>query len=278
MLIFKEDQSGNGNLFITTREGDGFETPIELEETINSKNHEISATISADGNTIIFASDRKGGRGGTDLYISKKLPIGGWGPSKTIGPLVNTEFDEDFPNLSPDGKILYFSSKGHVSMGGYDIFKAEWNGETKHYGNVRSIGYPINTPYDDMNFRVSDNGRYSYLAAIRQEGQGDMDIYRVIFNKIEPNYTVISGYIKTDDTNNRAEDAFLSITDIKTGDIVGDYLPNLRNMKYVMILPPGEYNLYIEAAGFHSVSEDINILDKSSFTSEMLKNFTLKKL
>jgi hypothetical protein len=278
MLIFKEDKNGNGNLFITSREGGVFEVPVKLEETINSKNHEISATISADGNTIIFASDRNKGHGGTDLYVSKKLPIGGWGPPQNIGELVNTEFDEDFPNLSPDGKTLYFSSKGHVSMGGYDIFKAEWNGATKHYENVRSIGYPINTPYDDMNFRVSDNGRYGYLAAMRPEGKGDVDIYRVTFNKVEPKFTAIVGHIKTDDPANRGEDAFLSITDNQTGDIVGDYLPTLRNMKYVMILPPGEYNLYIEAEGFHPISEDISILDKISFQSEILRDFTLKKL
>ena len=278
MLIYKEDKVGDGNLFITVREGDDFEVPIKLESTINSKSHEISATISADGNTIIFASDRNEGSGGTDLYVSKKLPIGGWGPSQNLGGLINTEFDEDFPNLSPDGKMLYFSSKGHVSMGGYDIFRAEWNGSTQQFENVRSIGYPVNTPYDDMNYRVSDNGRYGYLASIRPEGKGDMDIYRVTFNKVEPNYTAIAGYIKTDDPTNMAEEAFLSITDNKTGDIVGDYLPNRRNMKYVMILPPGEYNLYIEASGFHPISEDINILDKSDFQSEILKNFTLKKL
>ena len=278
MLIYKEDKAGIGNLFITVREGNDFEVPVKLESTINSKSHEISATISADGNTIIFASDRKDGLGGTDLYVSKKLPIGGWGPAQNLGSIINTEYDEDFPNLSPDGKMLYFSSKGHVSMGGYDIFKAEWNGSTKQFENVRSIGYPVNTPYDDMNYRVSDNGRYGYLASIRPEGKGDMDIYRVTFNKVEPYYSAILGYITTNDPNNRAEDAFLSITDNKTGDIVGDYLPNLRNMKYIIILPPGEYNLYIEATGFHPLSEDINILDKSDFQSEILKDFTLKKL
>lgn len=277
MLIYKDDEQGSGNLYITSREGEGFETPVKLDENINARSHEIAATISGDGSTIIFASDRKGSFGGTDLYMSKKLPIGGWGPAQNLGPIVNTEFDEDFPNLSPDGRTLYFSSKGHVSMGGYDIFKAEWSQETKHYENVKSIGYPVNTPFDDMNFRVSENGRYGYVAAMRPEGKGDVDIYRVTFNAIEPEYTAITGYISTDDPTNRAEDAFLTITDNKTGDIVGDYLPNMRNMKYVMILPPGDYNLYVEAPGFHSVSEDIKILDKSDFKAEILKDIKLRK-
>jgi len=272
MLLLFDNKKASGDMFITHKAGESFDEPVKLEETINSGGQEIAASISKDGSTLYFASSRKDGFGGTDIYISKKLPIGGWGPPQNLGPEINTPFDEDFPNISPDGSSLYFSSKGHTSMGGYDIFKAMWSTKKKKFVNVRNIGYPLNTSHDDMNFRVSGTGRYGYIAAIRPEGLGGFDIYRVTFNVVEPQYTIIKGTIRSSDPNKQIEDVIIDITDKKTGDLYGSYLPNFNTMRYVIILPPGEYELFVEPLEHKTIIEDINILDKSSFEAEIEKD------
>jgi hypothetical protein len=271
MLLLFDD----GNIYMTNKTGNTFSAPVMLDEAINSKDQEIAASITRDGNAIYFASNRKGGYGGTDIYVSRKLPIGGWGPPQNLGEEINTPFDEDFPNISPDGLTLYFSSKGHTSMGGYDIFTSKYNATTNKFEIVRNIGYPLNTVNDDMNFRVSETGRYGYIAALKPNGLGDLDIYRVTFNEIEPSYTVIKGLVRSKDPNMTVDDILISVVDKKTGDDFGAYVPNRYTMRYIMILPPGKYTVMIDADGFTSITEDIEILDKSSFESEIDKDIIL---
>jgi hypothetical protein len=163
-------------------------------------------------------------------------------------------------------------------MGGYDIFKAEMNPETKQYSNPKNLGYPINTPEDNYNFRVSANGRFGYIAALREGGLGDLDIYRVTFNEVEPQYSVVKGNVASADSTQRLNfsDVFITVTDSKTQEIVGNYLPNPNSGRYVMVLAPGVYDLSIEANGFKSVNQKINILDKSSYKFELTKDIELK--
>ncbi len=275
MLVYLNNQKAKGDLFISYKNNGAFTDLIKLDETINSSAHEIAATISKDGETIFFASDREGGQGGTDIYISKKLPIGGWGPPQNLGANINTPFNEDFPSISPDGKTLYFSSKGHTSMGGYDIFKATYNETLRAFEKVQNVGYPLNTVFDDMNFQVSKTGRYGYIGALRPEGMGDYDIYRVIFNDIETNYSVIKGLIKSDSV--AVNEIIIEITDVATGELYGSYQPNFNSMQYIMILPPGEYDLLVESPGFKSIYEKIKVLDKASFNPEIEKDISLLK-
>ncbi|MGL4597747.1 MAG: hypothetical protein ACRCYO_09470, partial [Bacteroidia bacterium] len=230
------------------------------------------------GNTLYFASDRPGGFGGLDLYISKRLPTGKWSPATNLGAAINTAYDEDFPNLSPDGKILYFSSKGHSSMGGYDIFKAEIDIMTQAFSSVKNIGYPINTPEDNSNFRISSNGRYGYVAMRREDGLGDLDIYRVEFNDIEPSYAVVTGQIspKTAGSKLNNSEIFMTVYNMKTNELVGNYIPNSNTGRYVIILAPGIYAITVEAPGFKTYQTELNILDKSSFKTEIEQEISLE--
>ncbi|MGZ6540330.1 MAG: TolB family protein, partial [Bacteroidia bacterium] len=267
------------NYSTTTDKNKSFKPAEKLDATINSpKAEEIAACISSDGSKIYFASNREGGKGGTDLYVSQKLPNGNWGPPQNLGPDINTPFDEDFPNVSADGKVLYFSSNGHTSMGGYDIFKAEFNTEINQFANPKNVGYPINTPEDNYNFRISSNGRFGYIAALRDGGLGDLDIYRVTLNEVEPNYSVLKGSITSADSTQKLNfaDVFITVTDSKTQEVVGTYLPNQNTGRYVMVLAPGNYEMSMEANGFQPVSEKIAILDKSSFKFEIDKDIQLK--
>lgn len=276
VLFYFDNDENYGDIFIAEYDGISVSNLEKLPKVVNSKSHEIAATINTDGNVIYFASDREDGYGGVDIYMSRKLPNGKWGPAQNLGPTINTDRDEDFPNLSPDGKALYFSSKGHTSMGGYDIFKADWNNTKKTWTAVKNVGYPINTPEDNMNFRISENGRTGYISALREGGYGDLDVYAVTFNEVDPNYTVVKGYVTSTDTTKKIKDVFLSVIDKQTDEIYGDYLTNPVTGRYIMILPPGNYNLLVEVPGFEIHTEDISILGKGSYRAEIKKNIALK--
>ncbi len=272
-------KGGAGDIYMSTTNNEKAFTKAQiLGDNVNSKGHEIAASVTADGSSMYFASDRPGGSGGVDIYVSRILPNGLWGPAENLGTEVNSNLDEDFPNISPDGKILYFSSKGHTSMGGYDIFKAELDETTHTWGAVKNIGYPINTPEDNMNLRLSENGRYGYISALRDGGFGDLDIYRVTFADVEPQYSVITGLINSYDSKKKVSypDVFITVTDNTTQQIYGNYLPNPSSGRYVIILPPGTYRMDLEATGFETYTETLNVLDKSSFATEIDKDITLK--
>jgi Tol biopolymer transport system component len=279
MLVYYNDFQSDDDIYIAAGDkNNNFKKPERLPASINApKGTEIAASVSADGSTIYFTSFRPGGIGGTDIYVSKKLPSGEWGTAQNLGTDINTPMNEDFPNISPDGKTLYFSSSGHTSMGGYDIFKAEWDEATQKWVSVKNMGFPINSPQDDYNFRISKSGRYGYISALRDKGFGDLDIYRVTFNDVEPDYTIIKGNISSSDNSIKLSypDVFITVTDTKSGEIYGNYALNPNTGNYVIILPPGQYNLAIESAGYTTINEKLTVLDKGSFKKEEERDIKL---
>lgn len=274
-IFYSENLDGAGDLYYVNNNNGLFSGKNLIDKEINTKYEEIAASINADSNAIYFASNMPGGYGGIDIYISRKLPNGKWSTAQNLGPSVNTIYDEDFPSISPDGKTLYFSSKGHAGMGGYDIFKAEFDNEKMRFMHVRNIGFPINTPEDDMNLRISESGKYGYISALRSEGLGDLDIYRVTFTDFEPRYTVYSGTIKSSVESKPIDGITILISDAQTEELYGEYLPNPNTMRYVIILPPGKFRLDIESDGFKSHMEIIEVMDKNEYRFEIKKELVL---
>lgn len=274
-LFMFDNNAGSGDLFISKRNNEVFGKPVRLPDVINSKFNEIAASLSADGTEIYFASDRPGGFGGIDIYVSKILPNGNWSEPKNLGPFINTKMDEDFPSISNDGKTLLFSSKGHTTMGGYDIFKASYDEEKQAWGSVKNIGYPLNTSGDDMNLCLSKDNKYGYMSSIKPDGLGDNDIYRILFKDEEPEYTVVKGKIGCMDDLRTVTSANITVNRVNDMELIGTYLPNLQNMKYVIILPPGKYEFIIEGDGFKTYSEIVEVLDKSSFKPYVDKDIKL---
>ena len=272
MLLLIQNSAKKANLYLSKLNLKGsYNKPELLDEVINAKGDVIAASISNDGSVVYFASNREGGYGGIDLYSCRVTPDGKWGVPENLGPNVNTKLDEDFPNISPDGKTLYYSSKGHTSMGGYDIFKSIYDEVTNSYSKAKNIGYPINTAYDDMNFRISKNGKYGYIASIRPNGLGEYDIYRVDFNEVESDNSVVIGGFKVKSENDKINysDIFISVYDFKTKLLVGNYLPNPTTGRFIIILNPGKYRIEIEVPGFKLIEKTIEVLDKSSFEPEI---------
>lgn len=279
MLLYKPEGNGKGNIYLSKMNAQGvFSKPEKLDSKINSGGEEIAASISSEGDVLFFASSRKGGYGGTDIYICKKLANGKWSDPQNAGPDINTPFDEDFPNISPDDKVLYFSSKGHTSMGGYDIFKSNFDATTNTFSKPKNIGYPVNTTDDDMNFRISKNGKYGYIASSKIGGMGDFDIYRVTFNEVETDYSVVIGQLSVNENEQiDFSDVFISVNDNISGELVGNYLPNPANGRFIVILPPGKYQMSIDAGGYKPIEKTIEILDKASYQAEINMNIELKK-
>lgn len=280
MLFYYIDKKGIGSIYTSAdQDGKNFSAPLVLPEVINQKGkYQIAASVTADGNTMYFASDREGGYGGIDIYTSKKLPNGNWGTPQNLGPAINTPSNEDFPNISPDGETLYFSSQGHTGMGGYDIYKASWNDSTQQWGAVHNMGYPINTPADDMNFRLSANGRYGYISQVRKGGYGGLDIYRVTFNDVEPPLSVVKGLVLSTDTAMKIKDygdVLITVSNAKTNELYGNYVPNGTTGRYVMILPRGKYHASVQLDKYKQYKEDITIEGKSSFKTEINRDIML---
>lgn len=183
LLTYKGINSKNGDIFITKEKEDGtWEEPTSIGENINTKYHESSASLSFDEKTLYFVSDQPGGFGQHDIYVSYwDDEAAEWGAPENLGPTINTEFEEKGVFFHPDNKTLYFSSNGHNNMGGLDIFKTELDKESGTWSDPENIGFPINTPDDDIYFVVTGNERYAYYSSFREDGFGEKDIYLITF-------------------------------------------------------------------------------------------------
>jgi tetratricopeptide (TPR) repeat protein len=177
MLYLSKDDDFNSDLFNCSYDGIRWRKSIPLK-SINTKYWESHGFVSEDGDVLIFASDRPGGFGGLDLYIAKKTGED-WGTPVNIGPEINTPFNEDRPFLINDGKTLFFSSQGHKNIGGYDLFRSELQ-PNNLWSTPENLGYPVNTPDDDIFFMPEGNGESGYYSRYREyDGYGKEDIYRI---------------------------------------------------------------------------------------------------
>lgn len=192
ILFLYKDGVGDGDIFSSTRQPDGTWTkPAPLPGAVNSSFYESSISITKDESTIFFASERPGGLGGLDIYSCTKDKKGAWTVVRNLGPGINTEYDEEAPFIDYDGKTLYFSSKGRKGMGGYDIFKSTLiNLEKREWSDPENLGYPINTPDDEVFIVGTATPNRFYFSSVRSDGVGYSDIY-LISDKQEPEKKVV---------------------------------------------------------------------------------------
>ncbi|HOZ30807.1 MAG TPA: OmpA family protein, partial [Bacteroidales bacterium] len=305
----------DGTIFESLLKGDNWSKPKELNSNINvNKMQETSASISYDGKYLYFISDRekdgKGNKsiGGKDIFLCEKQKNGNWGPAMVLGPPINTKYDEEGVFMHPDGVTMYFCSKRDGSMGGYDIFYSESDG-AGNWSEPVNIGYPVNTPDDDVFFVVAGNARYAFYSSAREGGYGLQDLYRITFlgpekmmvmgtediliasstatiqQKVEQEVvevkkvrlTIMKGTV-TDALSGLPVEATIEIVDNDKNELITTLTSNSSTGKYLVSLPSGKnYGIAVKADGYLFYSENINIPEATAY-QEVTKDIVLSKV
>ncbi len=256
LFIYKEEDDGSiyySNYDETT---DKWSAPIKLGSNINTKYRETSASLSYDRNTLFFTSDRPGGYGDLDIYMSKLMPDKTWGPAVNLGQAINTSKDEEAPYILADGKTLYFSSKGHGGLGGYDIFKDSLT-DFGTWGQPVNLGYPINSIDDDVFFFPTQDQQKAYFTSDKgSDNYGSTDIYMMRLPETNTSPFVIMT-AKLSVCDGALPHADVLITDNTTGKY---YVAAPKNGKFVFVTQKGHnYNVLVEVDEEEVFSEDFDI-------------------
>jgi hypothetical protein len=249
LIIYRPDETLiNGDLYLSKFDGTKWTAPEKMGPEINTEYLETSACFSADGNEIIFSSNRPGGFGGRDLYRIRKFMNGKYCLPYNLGTAVNTAEDEDAPFIDKNNNSLYFSSKGHNSMGEFDIFRSDFNTETLLWMKAENLGIPINSTNDDIYFMKLDDSETAMFSSRRSGGFGDADIYEVNFR--ESTQLVAYCRINTSIDKEELKDLQLSLYDAETGKLEGLFRPNKNYMAFVLVATKNKpYRIILEGAG-----------------------------
>ncbi|MCG8390258.1 MAG: OmpA family protein [Cytophagales bacterium] len=278
MLIFIGGAANTGNLYAINKTGSEWSKPTTLGDRVNSRSLETTGSITPDGKTLYFASNRPGGYGGMDIYTSQKLESGEWGEPVNLGPVINSKHDEDAPFIHPDQWTLFFTSNGHNTMGGRDIFVTRLFNE--EWTKPENMGFPINTTANDNYFTLTADGRKAYFSSDRKGGKGGQDIYMLDMPEEEANIplTMVKGQILDGETN-KALPTTIYVIDNESGkklDFV--YQPDPKTGNYLIILPPAKnYDMIIESEGFLPYTLNINVPGQTYFY-ELYQRIYLKTI
>ncbi len=259
------DDRGDGNIYYSEKENEKFGPLTKMGENINSEYNETHLTISADGNTMYFVSDRPGGEGGRDIWKCNRLPNGNWSEAQNAGPTINSPYDEETPFLHIDGKTLFFSSNGDRSIGGFDIFYSTLKEE--EWQEPVNMGFPINTVENDVAFTTTADGKTGYYSSVHGKNEiGDLDIYEVnLDTAINEQITILKGHITYCDEE-LPKGIKIWVQDLTEESRPHLYRPNRTTGDYVMSLIPGhEYDLdytYMDSSFFQT---QVTIPENSSY-------------
>ena len=183
-----------------------------------------------------------------DIYTRKRLPDGSWSLEQKVKGEINTEYDEDFPYLHPNGRYLYFSSKGHNSMGGYDIFRSKYDPENDDFGKPVNLDFAISSADDDFLYVVDSLNKYAYFASTRESEIGKVNVYNVRVERFPVQIAIIKGtFNSTIDPNNK--DLSIRISNANTGEKIGNFETS-KNGDYLLTLPKGgQYEFTLQVGG-----------------------------
>jgi hypothetical protein len=235
-----------------------------LSDNINDSKFNVpSVSITHDGNTMFFVATKRDGMGGKDIYKSTKGSNGEWSDPELLGPEINTEEDEDAPFLSNDGKSLYFSSKGHKGVGGYDVYKSEFqNGKLTPAVN---LGLPLNSPFDDIYLVIDEKDEIGFFSSNRNGGFGAMDIFGFDLSCPNIENTELRGIVYNK-TEKQPIQAKITLADIESGQTSAETNTIGSNGKFLLIAPPERsYKLSIEALGYEKQTIQLDIPKQCEF-------------
>ncbi|HTA26991.1 MAG TPA: tetratricopeptide repeat protein, partial [Bacteroidia bacterium] len=271
IFLYKNNANGpskGGDIYMSKKSKNGkWAAPVTLGKPVNTSYYEDGACLSPDGNTIYFVSERPGGYGRADIYKADKISRLEWGKPENLGPVVNSDYDEGAPFMAPDGHTLFFSSDGHNSMGGYDIFKTYMNDSGKWVAPI-NLGYPINTVNNEKGFTITGDARTAYFASDRKGGMGKRDIYMADLtnysllasdngNAKGKGYSVLRGKVTTS-KGEPAEDAKVTVTD-SAGAKVAELTTSSDGFYFITLKSNEKFKIKISLKGFKSASKPIKL-------------------
>ena len=257
LYIYRNDDF-IGNLYIS-RLMNGKWTPLKkLNENINTKYWESHASVSKDGKSLYFSSNRKGGYGGLDIYKSTRQADGEWGPATNLGPVVNSRYNDDTPFITENENKIFFSSYGHYSMGGYDIFMSVKKDDGTWASPV-NIGYPINSTDDDQFLVPLHDGQIAYFSKFAEDGSGRHDIYRYkVYTPDHPRLFNVSGLLDYMGEDADAQKVLISVIDKETGDTIQQVHPK-GDGNFTVQVPAGDYKMLFESERFKQRIADLQV-------------------
>lgn len=304
LFIFME-----GDIYRCELKGEEWSSPKSLPKTINTEEREGDASFSYDGKTMYIASERTDKTfGGFDIYMSSQNEKGKWQEAENIGSVINTEYDDRSVFMHPDGRTIYFSSKGHNTMGGYDIFYSTKD-DDGFWTKPVNLGYPVNTPDDDLFFVLSASGKHGYYSSAKEGGQGTYDIYMITFRGPEKpvvqnnednliasianpiseviieesveikttRLTILKGTVKDAISLNPLE-ATIEIVDNEKNEVISTFTSNSATGKYLVSLPSGKnYGISVSAESYLFHSENFDIPAATNY-QEITKDILLNKM
>jgi len=270
---------GRCDLFVCLREGNKWGKPHNLGQTINTKNWESQPSFASDGKTLYFIRRRQpgGGQVQTDIYFSE-LKNGTWSVAQPLPYNINTPYNEESVFIHPDNQTLYFSSDGHIGMGGMDIYMSRRQDDGS-WGDPVNLGYPINTSGQENSFNVAPSGAYAIIASDRDEGFGGMDLYRFDLpdNARPQSIAYLKGTV-LDASNDAPLAADFQLLNVETNDTIAQSISDSKNGEFLVVLPAGEeYALYAQHKGYLFHSENFK-LDRDENSTNYEKTIKLQPL
>ena len=259
-LYLYNSENYDGNIFTTTFSDGTWSPLIRLNDNINTKYWESHAVESHDNKKLYFTSNRKGTLGGLDIYVSRRDSTGDWGPATNLGPVINTVYNEETPFLSRDDRTIFFSSRGHLNMGGHDIFYSTIldNGE---WSVPMNAGYPLNSTDDDVFFMPLNQGYEGYLSKFSPDGFGRQDIFRLeIFSDNHPRKFMVKGVVKVADLNLKTDDRIrISTINIRNAGQTSEDFADPETGEYELLVNHGDHTLTYETNGIERYRREIHL-------------------
>jgi len=257
-LLLNKQNNFNSDIYISHFENNKWTPSKPLNKYINTKYWESSASITDDGKKLYFTSNRPLGHGGNDIYVSEIAEYNDWGAPSNLGNIINTQFNEEAPYISGDGKTLYFASQGHENIGGYDIFYSTLD-DKGHWSQPVNMGYPINSTDDDLSFMPVQDGIYVYQAKVIPDGIGDLDIIRLeIFSDKHPFIYGIKGNLSVLFKNEEPENFTIEINDPALGIKLDSIKPSVDG-DFKFEQKAGTYQVNFKSINFSATSKNFTI-------------------
>lgn len=274
----RENGFGSCDIYAAKRTGDSWSKPENLGPPVNTHSWEAQPSVSADGRTLYFASNRSGGKGGMDIWKSTRESDGRWSDPVNLGDVINTPGNEMSPFIHLDGSTLYFASDGHPGMGGMDLFVSRL-GEDGEWTEPENLGYPINTHHDEIGLIINAAGDMAYFASNRMEGRGkDIYVFELHSEARPREVSYMKGTVFDSETRRRLHARF-EIIDIETAETEIEAWSDENHGEFLIPIVTGrDYALNVSREGYLFYSEHFSLSGHSGQTDPFLMDVPLQPI